>query len=145
MRSAIRSLGRDHYPPAAIAAWSSLPSLYHRWAMSAGGEAIFLAERGGRILGYAGLRRAEVTALFVRPSAARRGIASALLGRVEREARRRGVRRVHVLAARSGEAFYRARGYTGQRAARVPLPGGETLPAVRLARLLGPEVPMRDR
>jgi GNAT superfamily N-acetyltransferase len=113
--------------------------------MSAGGETIFLAEFGGRVLGYAGLRRAEVTALFVRPSAARRGIGSALIERVEQEARRRGLRRVHVLAARSGEAFYRARGYLGRRPARVPLPGGETLPAVRMAKRITPRVPMRGR
>jgi GNAT superfamily N-acetyltransferase len=92
----------------------------------------------GRIVGYAGLRGAELTALFVRPSAGRRGVASALLARIEALARRRGLRQLHVDAALSGVAFYRARGFTDGREVRVPLPGGATLVARRLAKRLLP-------
>ncbi|HSN92489.1 MAG TPA: GNAT family N-acetyltransferase [Anaeromyxobacteraceae bacterium] len=134
MRASIRALACSAYGPRQIAAWSSLPALYHAWAMSAGGETVFVAESGGRILGYAGLREGEVTALFVLPSAAGRGLGSRLLGRVERQARRRGLRRLAVRASRNGAPFYRARGYAGSRSIRVPLPGGGALPAVLLAR-----------
>jgi GNAT superfamily N-acetyltransferase len=105
--------------------------------MTAGGETVLAAEWRGRLAGYAGLRGREVTALFVRPAAARRGIASALLARVVALARRRGVRTLRVDAARSGVAFYRARGFAGGRVVRVALPGGE-LEAVRLHRRLPP-------
>jgi GNAT superfamily N-acetyltransferase len=134
MRASIRALARPAYGPRQIAAWSSLPALYHAWAMSAGGEAVFVAEREGRVLGYAALRGGEVTALFVLPSASRRGLGARLLGRVEREARRRGATRLVVRASRNGLPFYRARGYAGSRAIRVPLPGGGALRAVLLAR-----------
>jgi GNAT superfamily N-acetyltransferase len=119
-----------------LAAWGSLPTLYHAWAMTAGGETALVAERGGRIAGYAGLRGSELTALFVRPSAARSGVATALLAEVERLARRRGVRRLRADAAKSGVAFYRARGFTGSARVRVPLPGAATLVAVRMAKRL---------
>jgi putative acetyltransferase len=102
--------------------------------MGPGGETVFVAERAGRLLGYAALRGGEVTALFVRPAAARRGLGSRLLARVEREARRRGRSTLTVRASRNAALFYRARGYSGARAIRVPLPGGAAIAARRLAR-----------
>jgi GNAT superfamily N-acetyltransferase len=135
MRAAVRGVPRGVYPARTLTAWASLPALYHAWAMTAGGETLLVAAQDGRIVGYAGLRAAELTALFVLPSAARHGVASALLARVEALARRRGVRRLAVDAARSGVAFYRARGFTGSRAVRVPLPGG-SMRALRLEKRL---------
>ena len=135
MRAAVRGVAPGTYPARTLAAWGSLPALYHAWALTAGGETVLVAELGGRAVGYAGLRGAELTSLFVRPSAARRGVASALLGRAEALARRRGVRTLRVDAARSGVAFYRARGFSGGRSVRVPLPGG-SLAAVRLVKRL---------
>ena len=49
MRAAIRTLARGTCSPAELAAWSSLPALYHRWAMTAGGEEYVVAEAGGRM------------------------------------------------------------------------------------------------
>jgi putative acetyltransferase len=136
MRAAVRRLAAPFYPPAQIAAWSRLPALYHRWAMTAGGETYLVAERDRRVVGYAALAEGEVTAVFVHPSAARAGIGRALLARVEREARRTGALRLHVLAARSAVEFYAAAGYAGARSARVPLPGGDALAAFRMTKRL---------
>lgn len=135
MRAAVRAVAPGTYPARALAAWASLPALYHAWAMTAGAETFVVAERGGALLGYAALRGAELTALFVRPSAARRGVASALLARVEALARRRGVGRLRVDAALSGVPFYEARGFGGRRTVRVPLPGA-SMQAVRMAKRL---------
>lgn len=135
MRAAVRAVPSGTYSPRTLAAWASLPALYHAWAMTAGGETVLVAERGRAVVGYAALRGAELTALFVRPSAARRGVASALLARIERLARRRGLARLRVDAALSGVVFYRARGFTGGRTVSVPLPGG-ALAAVRMAKRL---------
>jgi GNAT superfamily N-acetyltransferase len=135
LRAAVRGVAPGTYPARTLSAWASLPALYHAWAMTAGGETVLVAALRGRTVGYAGLRGAELTSLFVRPSAARRGVASALLARAEALARRRGVRTLRVDAARSGLAFYRARGFSGSRRVRIPLPGG-ALAAVRLAKRL---------
>jgi putative acetyltransferase len=140
MRASIRGLARGAYPPRQIAAWSSLPALYHAWAMTAGGETVFLAERSGRALGYASLRGSEVTALFVLPSAARRGLGSALLARVEREARLRGVRRLSLRASRSALSFYRTHGYVDRRRVRVPVPDG-AIEALLMVKVLGARRP----
>jgi GNAT superfamily N-acetyltransferase len=137
MRAAIRGVPRGTYPGRTLAAWASLPALYHAWAMTAGGETILVAERGGRVLAYAGLCGSELTALFVSPAAARRGVASALLARIEALASRRGIMRLRVDAAMSGTSFYRARGFTGRRSVKVPLPGG-ALAAVRMTKAIAP-------
>lgn len=135
MRAAIRGeAGR--YPARLLAAWA-LPALYHRWAMGPGGETYLVAERGGRLLAYAAWRPGEVTALFVRPAAAGRGLGARLLARAEAAARAGGGAapgRVTLLAARAAVPFYAARGWRAVRTARAPLPGGRWLPAVRMAK-----------
>ncbi|MCM2332803.1 MAG: GNAT family N-acetyltransferase, partial [Anaeromyxobacteraceae bacterium] len=68
----------DRYPTGLAEAWGALPALYHRWAMTAGGESRVVATAGGRILGFAGWRGREVTALFVHPRAAGRGLGARL-------------------------------------------------------------------
>jgi GNAT superfamily N-acetyltransferase len=136
MRAAIRGLARGAGTKRQLAAWSSLPALYHAWAMSAGGESYVVATRGGAVAGYAALRGGEVTAVFVRPGEARRGVGAALLARLEREAARAGRRTLRVVAARSAVPFYAAMGFRGGRAVAVPLPGAR-LPARLLSKRLG--------
>jgi putative acetyltransferase len=133
MRAAVRGQ-RGRYPAALLAAWGRLPALYHRWAMTAGGERYVVAVRGPRLLGYAAWRGGEVTALFVRPGEAGRGLGARLLAHAEAGARATGARRLTVVAARGASSFYRAQGWRVGRAVRSPLPGGESLPAIRLTR-----------
>jgi GNAT superfamily N-acetyltransferase len=131
MRAAVRGeAGR--YPAPLVTAWGSLPALYHRWAVTAGGEERIVAVDGGRVVGFAGRRGGEVTALFVRPAAGGRGLGSRLLAAVEAAARRAGRGRLSVQAARGAVPYYRARGWRVARAEPAPLPGGMRLPAAWL-------------
>jgi GNAT superfamily N-acetyltransferase len=136
MRAAIRKLAAPFHAPALVAAWSSLPPLYHAWAMTVGGERYAVAERGRRVAGYAALRGTELTALFVRPRCAGRGVGRALLARVERDARRRGLRALRVKAVESAARFYALAGFRGRASVRVALPGGLVLPAVSMRKRL---------
>jgi GNAT superfamily N-acetyltransferase len=136
MRASIRGLARASYTDAQLAAWSSLPALYHRWAMTAGGERYVVAEERGRLVGYAATRGRELTALFVVPARARTGIGAALLAAIERRLARAGERTLFTRAALSGVRFYRARGFADPRSVRVPLPGGGSLRAVLLRKRL---------
>lgn len=129
MRAAVRGVAAGALAPQLRAAWASLPPLYHLWAMSAGGERYLVAGRGGRLAGYAAWRGAELTAVFVRPSAAGRGVGAALVAAVERQAGKAGVRSLRVLAAAPAIGFYARLGFRPGRAARAPLPGGLALPA----------------
>lgn len=151
MRAAVRGLPPAACTPRQREAWSSLPALYHRWAMGPGGERYLVAERGGRVVGYAAYRtldaaaapagrarraarEAELTAVFVVPASAGEGVGRGLVGAVESRARRMGARAVVVLAARSAVGFYAALGYTRGPPTSSPLPGGIRLPAARMRR-----------
>lgn len=138
MRAAVLGVPAGAVPARARAAWAALPPLYHRWAMTVGGERYLVAERGGRVIGYAARRGAELTAAFVRPSSAGRGVGAALVAAVARQARREGARALRVLAARPAVGFYARLGFRPGRAARAPLPGGLALPARWMRRPLAP-------
>jgi GNAT superfamily N-acetyltransferase len=133
MRAAVRGQ-RGRYPAELLAAWGGLPALYHRWAMTVGGERYQVAACGERLLGYVAWRGGELTALFVRPEAAGRGLGARLLARAAAAARGGGARRLTMVAARAAVPFYLAQGWKPGRSARSPLPGGGALPAVRLWR-----------
>lgn len=155
MRAAVRGLPAGACTPRQRAAWSSLPALYHRWAMGPGGERYLVAERGGRVVGYAAYRseapaagaraagerrspprEAELTAVFVLPAAGGAGIGTTLVHAVERRVRRLGAETLSVLAARPALGFYAALEFEAGRPAPSPLPGGARLPALRMRRRL---------
>jgi len=133
MRAAARAEAH-RYRPGLAEAWGKLPALYHRWAMTAGGEARVVAALGGRVVGFAGWRGREITTLFVHPRWAGRGLGRRLLAAAEAGAAASGARALVVLAARGAVPFYLARGWRDRGPARSPLPGGGSLPARRLAR-----------
>ncbi len=136
MRAAIRALPAREHTPRQLAAWASLPPLYHRWAMGPGGESYLVAQRRGRTLGYAARRGGELTAVFVRPREQGTGIGRALVEAASASARRDGHRALRVRAARAAVAFYAALGFRAGARTRVPLPGGVELPALRMRRPL---------
>ena len=79
---------------------------------------------------------AKIRAFFVRPSHARRGLASLLLERCECEARAAGFQRMEMGATLSGVPFYSARGYVEIDRTGVNLSSSETLAVVRMERSL---------
>lgn len=80
---------------------------------------------------------AKIRAFFVKPQYARRGIATALLGRCEAEARQRGFRRFELMATLPGVRLYEVRGYTPGEPIRWPLPGGLTIEFVPMSKAEG--------
>ena len=97
-----------------------------RLAAIDGIETVYLAERDGEIVGFTSLRLvpyldqdepyAEVMQLYVRPSARRSGIASALMRHAEEIAIDNGATALRVQTSAAPEnaeahAFYRAAGY----------------------------------
>lgn len=85
---------------------------------------VFVAERGGRIVGFATIvpresnngagegNDAELEGIFVEPADWRQGIGMALLHQIEREAQAWGANRLHVVASPNVEGFYNAAGFT---------------------------------
>ncbi len=120
----------------------------------------FVAESGGVVLGCGGWSRrktlfgsdsrggredafldpagdaARIRAFFVRPGYERRGIGSAIMRAAERAAAAEGFARLELRATLTGIPLYRAHGFAEVEAADIPLPGGDSLPAVRMVKIL---------
>lgn len=80
---------------------------------------------------------ARIRAFFVHPDWARRGIGSLILDACEQAAVAAGFRRLEMGATLTGVPMYRARGYVALENLEVPMPGGLSLPIVRMAKLVG--------
>ena len=109
--ASIREAASSHYTRAQIAAWSDgrKPSHYRLWMRD--GMAMWIAERSGRIAGFAASRGGELHLLFVHPRQMGRGVGSALLAAVERQALREGERQLLCPASLNAVRFYRGRGF----------------------------------
>ena len=130
--AALGALAAAPYSRRQIAAWrDDRRPAEVRYALTHLAETMFVAERAGRIIGFAAVRRDEITALFVHPQAGR-GAGTRLLGVLEETARARGIRRLSVSASLNAEGFYRRRGYRRVALSTVKLARGVTLDAVEM-------------
>ena len=80
---------------------------------------------------------AKIRAFFVHPEWVRMGIATQILQTCEEVAMAEGFRRFEMGATLTGVPMYLARGYTVIERIEVPLPGGLTLPVVRMGKTIG--------
>lgn len=143
--TAIRELGLTHYSQAEVDAWSgredgrlSPERMEQRLAECFG----VVAEVGGAPVAFGLLADGgEVGALYVRPAYARQGIGSAVLGELQSEARRQGLRQVWTTAALCAEDFYASAGFTAQERCRHRFRGGTEIECVRMIRTLDDETP----
>ena len=79
---------------------------------------------------------ARVRAFFVHPDYARRGIGRLILTRCEAAIRAAGFREAVMVATLAGEPLYAAFGYVVNERYEIALPGGLSLPAVRMGKRL---------
>ncbi len=77
-------------------------------------ECFFVAEISGQIVGFGALHpgKEEITSVYVDPVATRRGVASALVSELEKEAIRRGITALALQAAGGALDFYKKQGYS---------------------------------
>jgi putative acetyltransferase len=118
-RDSIRSLGPAFYPPTVVDDWEEgLVRDVYVTAMQRG-EVFFIAtahvDGDAVVLGFASDYAIEGTthgtSVYVRGSAARRGIGSALLRLAEAHAVDNGATSIHVEASLAGVEFYKANGF----------------------------------
>ena len=122
--ASVRVLGSDAYDAEQVDAWAGDrdPSEYDT---APDGADFVVAERDGRVVGFAELRPSggyfeamragpwtgEVSAVYVHPDAAGGGVGSALLAELERRARERGLATLGLQASLNAVPFYEACGY----------------------------------
>jgi len=77
---------------------------------------------------------AKIRAFFIHPQWARRGIGALILQACEDAAIAAGFTRLEMGSTLTGVPFYRTKGYAELEHLEVPMPGGATLPIVRMAK-----------
>jgi len=77
---------------------------------------------------------AKIRAFFVHPKWVRQGIGTMLLEHCELAAQAHGFTRFEMGATLTGVPLYKLRGYAEVEAVEVPLPNGNALPIVRMAK-----------
>lgn len=110
--------------PAACGGWSRRRTLY-------GGDQMKAAD--DPLLDPA-VDAARIRAFFVHPAWARRGLATALFTACADAARTAGFTRLELMATLPGIPLYRALGFTALEDVVTPLPGGVSVPFVRMTR-----------
>lgn len=136
-RSAIRELCRTHYTDEQIEAWSG-PRPPGRFEKAIREREFYVAEEGGEVVGFGNLNpeACEVEAVYVAPTAARRGVGTELLRTVEARARELGLRRLRVDASLNAVGFYERAGYELQATGAHRLWNGVDLPCAHMAKEL---------
>lgn len=118
--------GAAGLPLLACGGWSWRDKLFTGVGAAAGGT--------GRLV--PGKDPARVRAMFVHPTAARRGLGQAILEASERDARAQGFLRAELMATAPGEPLYAARGYRVLERVTLHLPDGCEVPAARMGKEL---------
>ncbi|MBC8090079.1 MAG: GNAT family N-acetyltransferase [Phycisphaerae bacterium] len=77
---------------------------------------------------------ARIRAFFVHPDMTRRGLARMVFGECELAAQAGGFREFVLIATLPGRLLYHALGFCDVEAFELPMPGGVTLPLVRMSR-----------
>jgi GNAT superfamily N-acetyltransferase len=164
----VRGLSADHYSPAQIEA--ALIHLFGLDTQLINDGTYFVAEVDGQIVGGGGWSRrqtlyggdqtkggaedplldparqaARIRAFFVHPGWARRGIGTALMKTCEWAAREASFRALDLVATLPGQPLYASAGFVAIEPVRIPMPGGLTLPAVRMTKHLGGYPPTAER
>jgi putative acetyltransferase len=116
------------YSVAQVEAWAGpapVPEMWERRIAEDGSaRRTFVAATEGTVLGFADLEKdGHVDMLYVHHEYQGCGVASALLDRIEAEARRLGLRRLYAEASITAEPFFRSRGFNLVRPQRVEVRG----------------------
>lgn len=148
----MRELGGKHYTPDELALFIArfgtmdfgvVEEGHFFVAMDADGIACGTGGWSRRRPGYQSGRRAEepaqaatVRGVFVDPTAARRGIGSALMRHIESDAAAHGIATLKLTATLSGEALYATLGYREIARRAIDLPGGRGFGCVDMEKAL---------
>lgn len=111
--ASIRALGPAAYDEHEVAAWATKDHGPEGYPVEDDRKRMFVAEADDGIAGFGevDVDGSEVTAVYVHPDHARHGVGSALLDRLETEARAEGLDSLALTASLNAVAFYEAASY----------------------------------
>ncbi|WP_300396699.1 GNAT family N-acetyltransferase [Henriciella sp.] len=125
-RRAVREIGRHFYTDDQVTAWSGPRVTAEQLNLNyMDGRATFIAEdETGRAIAFSDLEAdGHVDMLYCDPDHARKGIASALLAAIERDARACGIDRLYTEASEAARPVFQKAGFTVVRRRELEVDG----------------------
>lgn len=137
-RASIDGLAAEDYSPAQCEAWIAAADDEARFAKKLGDQLTLIATIERQPVGFASLKDNDyLDMLYVRPEAAHRGVAKALVDALETLAAARGVTRITTDASDTARDFFAHRGYTATRRNTVEV-NGQWLANTSMEKTLAP-------
>jgi putative acetyltransferase len=122
--AAVEELTGDDYNREQQEAWASVAEDEEEFAKKLAGELTLIATLRSAPVGFASLKgKDHIEMLYVHPSAAGQGVASALCDALERLAGGRGAKSLTVDASDNAEEFFKKRGYVAKQRNTVTVNG----------------------
>lgn len=114
--NSIEELASEEYSPGQIEAWISVAEDQQAFGARLQGMLTLVATLGGVPAGFASLKGTEeIEMLYVAAGVARQGIATLLVGALEKLAGARGAKRLTTHASDTARPFFEARGFVAER------------------------------
>lgn len=137
--AAIDELAEDDYSDAQREAWAATADDETKFGAKLSGQLTLIATLGGTPVGFASLEGGDhIEMLYVHPSAARQGVATALCDALERLAEARGAKKLTVDASDTAHDLFKKRGYGDRQRTTVTI-GDEWLTNTRMEKVLAAE------
>jgi len=122
--SAIHGTASAYYTQEQCNAWCPADYDAEAWAQRMLGIAPFVAEEGGRIVGYADVQDdGYIDHFFVAATAGRRGVGSALMRRIHEDAAARGLTALHAAVSLAAQPFFARWGFAIEQEQTVEVRG----------------------
>jgi putative acetyltransferase len=138
VHSSIEELTADDYSEDQQAAWQAAIGDTDALAKRLGKQLTLIATIGSGPVGFASLRGNDhIDMLFVHPTAARQGVATALIDALEKLSGGRGAAKLTVDASDTARPFFERRGYTATLRNTIAL-GAEWLGNTSMQKTLAP-------
>jgi putative acetyltransferase len=135
--AAIEELTGDDYTTEQQEAWASVADDEVAFGKKLAGELTLIATLGNAAVGFASLKgKDHIDMLYVHPSAAGKGVASALCNALEKLAGGRGATSLTVDASDNAQDFFKKRGYVARQRNSITV-NGEWLANTTMQKTLG--------
>ena len=138
--AAVRGLAAKDYPSSVVEHWARpvTDDVLERFLTNRDGETRLIAEVDGEPAGIGAIvvANSELRACYVLPSAARRGVGSALVAEIERLALEHHLVHLQLESSITAEPFYAALGYEVESRGEHVLAPGVSMAAVRMRKRL---------
>lgn len=143
--ASIRQLCRNHYTREQLSAWTSVltPSIYDQALKEKVVLVAYDSQQDLLGLGILDIENSEISAIYINPDAAGKGLGTKLLNELEMTARNSKIFRITVHSTLNAKSFYVNHGYIAQELALHSLSNGSSLECVRMIKDLSTDSEQR--